>query len=66
MTAYLLENRPAWEPNTEILRSQGWTVISNFGPYCSAFKGDEEIVLMWKDGTWRRVAGKGDLPVEQK
>lgn len=42
-------------PDTELLRSQGWNVISCNGPYCLAWKEDREVLLHWKDGGWFQI-----------
>lgn len=47
----------ALEPNVELLRIEGWQVISVSGPYCTAWRGGLEVVLMWKDGAWQRLNG---------
>ena len=46
-------------PNVELLRRDGWAVASQSGPYCVAFRGSEEVVLVWRDGRWHQVSGRG-------
>ena len=48
-------------PNLELLRLTGWSVGSVIGRYCVAWRGSEEVVLVWQDGEWRQVAGRGAL-----
>lgn len=45
------------EPNVELLRIEGWHVISVAGPYCNAWRSGMEVVLVWKDGVWHRLSG---------
>ena len=47
------------EPNFELLRSQGWALNSISGSYCVVWRGRDEVVFQWKDGTWHRVGGRG-------
>ena len=47
------------EPNPELIRRAGYSVVAVCGRYCVAARGAEQIVLEWRDGTWERVAGKG-------
>jgi hypothetical protein len=42
-------------PDTELLRSQGWTIISCNGPYCLAWMGSREVLLLWKNGGWFQI-----------
>jgi hypothetical protein len=51
--------RPSYEPNTDLLRIQGWSIISVFGPYCRAWKGSCEILVVWRNGAWQKVSGQG-------
>ena len=51
--------RPNYEPDTEQLRSRGWSIISTHGRYCTAWKGNQEILLVWRDGNWERVSWPG-------
>lgn len=46
-------------PNYELLRGAGWTVGAVVGRYCVAWRGADEVVLVWQDGGWSRVAGRG-------
>jgi hypothetical protein len=48
-----------YEPNTDLLRIAGWSVISTHGPYCTAWKGSQEIVLIWRNGHWEKVLSQG-------
>ena len=45
------------EPNLELLRVHGWSVNSIYGPYCVAWRGKEEIVLVWRNAGWQRIGG---------
>lgn len=47
------------EPNFELLRRYGWAVNSISGTYCVAWRGRDEVVFQWRDGTWHRVGGRG-------
>lgn len=47
------------EPNFELLRRSGWAVNTIAGSYCVAFRGRDEVVFQWRDGTWQRVGGRG-------
>ena len=46
-------------PNVELLRRNGWSVNSVSGPYCVAWRGVNEIVFHWRNGSWQRVGGRG-------
>jgi hypothetical protein len=46
-------------PNYELLRGSGWAVGAVVGRYCVAWRGAEEVVLVWRDGEWQQVAGRG-------
>ncbi len=46
-------------PNFELLYRAGWSVECVVGQYCVAWRGPEEVVLVWRDGAWRQVAGRG-------
>jgi hypothetical protein len=52
-----LSHEPA--PNFEALQASGWSINTISGPYCVAFRGRDEVVLQWRDGTWHRVIGRG-------
>ena len=45
-------------PNYELLRKTGWAVNAVVGRYCVAFRGPEEVVMMWRDGEWKLVANR--------
>lgn len=45
------------EPNVELLRSHGWTISSLSGNYCVAWRGNEEVILVWRNQTWERIGG---------
>jgi hypothetical protein len=45
-------------PNFELLRQTGWSVGTTAGPYCVAFRGPEEIVLVWRNGEWEQVTSR--------
>jgi hypothetical protein len=52
-----ITNAPARsEPNVELLLSQGWSLISIFGPYCSAWKGNSECLFVWQSDHWDMMA----------
>jgi hypothetical protein len=51
------EERAA-QPNLEILRNQGWLIVSTFGAYCTGWKDGEEVLLAWQNGNWLRLSGK--------
>lgn len=51
------------EPNLELLRRYGYAVSSCHGPYCTAFRGNEEIVVVWTADGWQRVPDGGRLTV---
>lgn len=55
------ETRPADEPDYAQLLRNGWTVYLACGRYCVAWRGNEEIVLIWGPTGWRQAAGRGDL-----
>ena len=46
-------------PNFEMLQASGWSINTISGCYCVAFRGRDEVVLEWRDGTWHRVIGRG-------
>ena len=52
-------------PNTELLRGQGWLIVATYGPYCTAWKDNQEIILFWKDGRWIRLWGKGGWSIDR-
>ncbi|HET6576559.1 MAG TPA: hypothetical protein VFG68_23375 [Fimbriiglobus sp.] len=45
-------------PSYELLRGAGWTVGAVAGRYCVAWRGAEEVVLVWHAGRWSQVAGR--------
>ena len=48
------------EPNLEVVRRAGWAVRVACGRYCVAWRGrDEEVVLVWQNGTWEQLTGRG-------
>ncbi|MFL5340444.1 MAG: hypothetical protein ACJ8F7_09855 [Gemmataceae bacterium] len=49
------------EPNVELLRVAGWSVISTDGLYCSAWKGSQEILVVWQEGRWQKIAGNSGI-----
>jgi len=58
----ILSNREARsdEPNLELVRRAGWSVGDVSGRYCVAWRGrDEEVVLVWQNGTWEQLTGRG-------
>lgn len=46
-------------PNYELLRHSGWSVNMICGHYCVAFRGSQEVVLVWANGEWKQVGGRG-------
>jgi len=52
------EVRASYAPDTDLLRMQGWAIISSSGPYCSVWKGSQEILLIWREGTWQTMSGQ--------
>jgi hypothetical protein len=61
MHASVIEISSPSAPNTDLLRRQGWLIISTNGRYCCVWKDNQEIILFWKDGAWIRVGGRGIL-----
>lgn len=55
-----------YEPNTDLLRIGGWSVISTHGPYCTAWKGSQEILFIWRNGHWENVVSRASkvFPIE--
>jgi hypothetical protein len=51
---------PSDVPNLELIRRSGWNVGTARGIYAVAWRGREEVLLVWRDGAWERTAGKGD------
>lgn len=43
------------EPNLELLRRYGYVVSFCHGLYCTAFRGNEEIVVVWTPDGWQRL-----------
>lgn len=48
------------DPNLEMVRRLGWTIKAASGRYCVAWRGPDEIVLVWRGGRWERTDG-GEL-----
>lgn len=46
------------EPNFELLRHTGWSVMAMCGDYCVAFRGAEEAVLAWRNGAWQQLGSR--------
>jgi|YNPBryunderm2012_1023409.scaffolds.fasta_scaffold09320_4 hypothetical protein len=46
------------EPNLELLRHTGWSVMAMCGDYCVAFRDTEEAVLAWRNGTWQQIGSR--------
>ncbi|QEL13337.1 hypothetical protein [Limnoglobus roseus] len=44
-------------PNPELLRRHGWSVKAAHGSYCVVWRGSQEVVMVWRDGTWQRANG---------
>jgi hypothetical protein len=51
----LLTTADRSEPNVELLRRYGYAVGTCHGPYCVAWRGNDEVLVVWSDGDWRRV-----------
>jgi len=47
------------DPNVELLAGDGWEVLSSNGPYYTVWRDGEEMLLVWRDGRWRRLGGGG-------
>ena len=45
------------QPNPELVRRQGWRVNATVGRYCVASRGQEEVVLVWREGGWHPISG---------
>ena len=45
------------QPNSELVRRQGWRVNALVGRYCVAWRGREEVVLVWREGDWHPISG---------
>ena len=45
------------QPNPELVRRQGWRVNATVGRYCVAWRGREEVVLVWRNGDWHPISG---------
>lgn len=45
------------QPNPELIRRQGWRVNATIGSYCVAWRGREEVVLVWREGSWHPISG---------
>jgi len=44
-------------PNEELVRRAGWRVNAMVGPYCVAWRGRDEVVLVWREGEWQALSG---------
>ncbi len=44
-------------PNPELLRRHGWSVKVAYGSYCVVWRGSQEVVMVWRNGTWHRAGG---------
>ncbi len=54
------EDAPTMEyPDVEQLARDGWEVLSESGPYFTVWRDGEELLLVWKNGRWRRLGGGG-------
>jgi hypothetical protein len=47
------------DPDVEQLARDGWQVLSTNGPYFTIWRDSEEMLLVWKNGRWRRLGGGG-------
>jgi hypothetical protein len=47
------------DPDVEQLARDGWQVLSTNGPYFTVWRDSEEMLLVWKNGRWRRLGGGG-------
>lgn len=52
------ETRPHDEPNLDILRNLGWNIQNAKGIYCSAWRGTDNVLFVWRSGKWERVMGE--------
>jgi hypothetical protein len=57
LSRLLLKALPS--PNVELLRRLGWSVASESGAYCVAWRGRDEVVFEWRGDGWYRVGGRG-------
>jgi hypothetical protein len=55
MISVKFDNRNVQTPNEELLRAQGWHISSTVGPYCTAWRNCQEVLFIWKNGTWQRL-----------
>ncbi len=46
-------------PNIELLRRQGWSISTYAGPYCVAWRGQDEVIAEWRAGGWHTIGGRG-------
>lgn len=46
---------PSTHPNVAQLQSSGWSVNAVSGNYCVAWRGQDEVVMVWQQGGWRLV-----------
>jgi hypothetical protein len=63
MNSTMPEIHTSYSPNTDQLRRQGWAILAESGPYCTAWKGSQEVLLIWRDGTWKTVSGLVAMPL---
>lgn len=49
------------EPDYDALRRNGWAVNLACGRYCVAWRGRDEIVLVWGRDGWRQVSDRGAM-----
>ncbi len=45
------------EPRTELLRGMGWNIKATFGQYCVVWRGQLEVLMVWRNGRWERASG---------
>ena len=50
-------SRAQSEPDTELLRLQGWSIVSTFGRYCTAWQGNSERLFVWQGDHWQPLSG---------
>lgn len=52
------QTRTGDRPNYALLLQTGWSVTTSHGDYCVAFRGADEVILVWRDGRWRQVGNR--------
>ena len=52
---FIETSRGGTMPDYNILTRDGWKIVHCAGLYCTAWRDDEEILLVWTRGGWTRV-----------